>query len=216
MPPNANATSRPEPWPRAWRESWRGRPRRQPLPLLPLPSSSSFSSSSPACTPELWPDRRGCRPLASDRPPKTGDAFVAGEHVSGRIIPARTRKLLSMVMVIRLHFSANTENCEFFHKDRRPPGADQRQSSGNSYWLAALPPCTTKVKDLNLFTKISDQRERTNVNRAEARIGWRPCRPVLLRSKIVNSIHKDQRPTGADQRQSSGSSYWLAALPPCG
>jgi hypothetical protein len=28
-------------------------------------------------------------------------------------------------------------------------------------------------------------------------------------------FHEVQRPTGADWSQPSGSSYWLAALPPC-
>jgi hypothetical protein len=33
--------------------------------------------------------------------------------------------------------------------------------------------------------------------------------------KDREAFHKDQRPTGAGQSEASGSSYWLAALPPC-
>jgi hypothetical protein len=41
----------------------------------------------------------------------------------------------------------------------------------------------------------SDQRERIETNRAAARIGWRPCRPVSLIRKIVKffAMFSDQR-----------------------
>jgi hypothetical protein len=36
-------------------------------------------------------------------------------------------------------------------------------------------------KIVEFFTMFSDQRERVETNRAAARIGWRPCRPVFYR-----------------------------------
>jgi hypothetical protein len=41
------------------------------------------------------------------------------------------------------------------------------------------------LKVVNLFTGISEQRERTIAIPAVARIGWRPCRPVLLLSLLL-------------------------------
>ena len=38
---------------------------------------------------------------------------------------------------------------------------------------------------MKIFTKASDQRERTKANRAKARIGWRPCRPVQRRFNTI-------------------------------
>ena len=35
-------------------------------------------------------------------------------------------------------------------------------------------------KIVKFLTKFSDQRERIEDNRAVARIGWRPCRPVFI------------------------------------
>jgi sugar lactone lactonase YvrE len=40
-------------------------------------------------------------------------------------------------------------------------------------------------------------------------------RPRTTNLKDRELLHKDSRPTGAGHRRPSGSSYWLAALPPC-
>ena len=51
------------------------------------------------------------------------------------------------------------------------------------------------------------------VNRAVARTGWRPCRPSSPASQTVSLSH-GVATNGSSPRQPSGSSYWLAALPP--
>ena len=53
--------------------------------------------------------------------------------------------------------------------------------------------CMIKVvaqdnKDREVLAKFSDQRERIEDNRAVARIGWRPCRPVRLQAiRLIQS-----------------------------
>jgi hypothetical protein len=44
-------------------------------------------------------------------------------------------------------------------------------------------------KTLNFFTMFRDPRERIEANRAAARIGWRPCRPVPIAIQICMSPH---------------------------
>ena len=50
--------------------------------------------------------------------------------------------------------------------------------SRRTVFIAKGPAVLLAQKIVNFFKKVSDQRERTKANRAEARIGWRPCRPV--------------------------------------
>jgi hypothetical protein len=50
-------------------------------------------------------------------------------------------------------------------------------------WSNGIAPRIANPKEHEFFAMSSDQRERVEINRAAARIGWRPSRPVLLTQK---------------------------------
>jgi hypothetical protein len=80
--------------------------------------------------------------------------------------------------------------------------------------LAALPPCTTSLKDRELSHE--DQRPAgADYILPSGSSNWLAALPPCTTSpKDRELFHEDKRPTGADYILPSGSSNWLAALPP--